>query len=152
MGFYQRSLMDYDGEQTAFRVHVTALNDTNIAAQLTLQANLGTAINNMVTGSLQHIRYGNEVISQNAAPSDPWSQRETKWLISYRDTITGKNYRCELGTADLTNLDPNNRDSAYIGDGGDVDAFITAFEAYVTAPLTDNAVEITGIVPVGRNT
>lgn len=152
MGFYTRTLQDYDGENTVFRVHATALNAGNIAAQLTLQSSLGAAINDMVLGSLQKIAYGNDVISGSPPPSNAFAQREIKWLITFSDDVTGKSYRCELGTADLDNLDPNNRDSAYIGDAGVVDAFIAAFEAYVTAPDTDNAVSVDSIIMVGRNT
>jgi len=151
MGFYARTLKDYDSESTTFRVHAADLNAGNIAAQLTLQSNLGAAINNMVLGSLQTIRYGNGVISGSAAPSDPFAQRESRWLVRYHDAVTGKQYRVELGTADYSNLDPNNRDHAFIGDAGDVDAFVTAFEAYVLAPDTNNAVEIDEILAVGRN-
>lgn len=151
MGFYGRTLQDYDGENTQFRVNVADLNAGNFAAELVLQAALGAAINDMVTGTLQTIRYGNETLANYAAPTDPFSQRELKWLVRYHDATTGKNFRVELGTADLANLDPNNRDRAYIGDGGVVDAFVDAFEAYVLAPETGNAVVIDSIVPVGRN-
>lgn len=151
-GFYSRALRDYDAETTTFRVSAAELNAGNIAAQLTLQAALGTAINDMVLGSLWRIAYGNEVPGVTPQASDPFAQREMKWLISYTDDVTGKLYQCELGTADLSNLDPNNRDSANIGDGGVVDAFVAAFEAYVVAPDTGNAVSIVSIIPVGRNT
>lgn len=150
-GFYSRSLKDYDGETTTFRTSVTELNAGNIAAQITLQATLGSAINDMVLGTLQKINYGNVVDNGAAPPSDPFAQREMKWLIRYVDDVTGKRYQCELGTANLARLDPNNRDRAYIGDGAEVDAFVAAFEAYVVAPDTGNAVSIESIVPVGRN-
>lgn len=150
MGFYSRTLQDYDSEKTVFRIHTTDLNAGNIAAQLTLQANLGSAINNITLGTLYNIRYGNEVVTPGAAPVDPFAQREIKWLIGYRDTVAGGLYTVELGTADLDQLDPNNRNSAHIGDAGVVDQFITDFEAYALSPL-GNAVDIEYIRPVGRN-
>lgn len=150
MGFYSRTLQDYDGEKTVFRIHTADLNAGNIAAQLGLQAALGAAINDMVIGTLYNIRYGNEVTTPGAAPVDPFAQRELKWLVGYRDTVAGGLYTVELGTADLSNLDPNNRNSAHIGDAGPVDQFITDFEAYAISPL-GNAVNIEYIRPVGRN-
>jgi hypothetical protein len=152
VGKYTRTLIDYDGEKTVFRVHVDDLNASNFDAQLALQVALGSAINGIVVGNLNKIEYGNETISGYDPPDDQWAQRETKWLITYKDAVTNKQYRCELGTADLEQLNPDNRDSAFIGDSGVVDAFVTAFEAYVLSPDTDNAVEIVSIVPVGRNT
>lgn len=150
MGFYTRTLMDYDGETTGHRVNVADLNAGNIAAQITLQADYGTAINGITTGSLQKIAYGNQVDSNQPAPVDVWSQRELKWRVDYRDTVTGEPFHVTIGTADANLLDPNNRDRAYIGDAGAVDAFVTAFEAYVLSP-NGNAVEVLQIPMVGRN-
>jgi hypothetical protein len=150
MGFYTRSLKDYDGETTTFRVRSADLNAGNIATQITLQANLGAAINDMVLGALNKITYGNDVLTPVVASDDPSAQRELKWLVNYHDTITGKKLRAELGTADTARLDPNARGQAQIGDGAEVDAFVTAFEAYVLSDA-GNAVEVDSIILVGRN-
>jgi hypothetical protein len=148
-GFYSRTLADYDSEKTTFRIRATEMNAGNMAAQLVLQAALGTAINDMTLGTLQNLRYGNETIAGYAAPVDPFAQRETRWLISYRDTVTGKVMQAELGTADLSLLDPNNRNS-WDWDNADVIAFVAAFEDYAISEA-GNPVEITAGIPVGRN-
>jgi hypothetical protein len=152
MGFYSRSHLDYDGEKTVFRLQVADLNAGNIAAQLGLQAAFGAACNDMQIGVLSRIAYGNEVLGVLPAPTDPWAQRETKWFLTYRDTLTGDEWYSEIGTADLTRLNPNNRKSAFIGDGAEVDAFIAAWEDYILAPKTLNPTEVVSIIPVGRNT
>lgn len=150
MGFYTRSLKDYDGETTTFRVRAAQLNAGNIADQIALQAALGTAINDMVLGALNRITYGNEVDTPVVAASDPGAQRELKWLVNYHDTTTGKKLRAELGTANTARLDPNARGQAEMGDGAEVDAFVTAFEAYVLSDA-GNAVAVDSIILVGRN-
>jgi len=151
MGFYTRSLKDYDGETTTFRVRAAQLNAGNIADQITAQSNLGTAINGITLGALNRITYGNEVDTPVVASDDPSAQRELKWLINYHDTITGKKLQVELGTADPAALNPNARSQAFIGDADVVDAFVTAFEAYVLSEA-GNAVEVDSIFLVGRNT
>lgn len=150
MGFYTRSLRDYDGEDSAVRVNCAALNAGNIAAQLTLQSNFGAAINDMSMGSLQYIRYGNEVIQNSDSPEDTWAQRELKWRVNYRDTVTGDPHWFTIPCANATLLDPNNRKQAYMGDAGDVDAFVAAAEAYILSP-DGNAIEIESIILVGRD-
>jgi len=150
MGFYTRSLKDYDGETTTFRVRSADLNAGNIADQITAQANLGAAINDMVLGALNKITYGNEVLTPVIASDNPAAQRELKWLVNYHDATTGKKLRAELGTANTARLDPNARGQAEIGDGAEVDAFVTAFEAYVLSDA-GNAVEVDSIILVGRN-
>lgn len=152
MGFYTRSLKDYDGETTTFRVRAAQLNAGNIAAELGLQAALGTAINDMVVGALNRITYGNEVDTPVIAATDKAAQRELKWLVQYHDDVTGEKLTAELGTADVTRLDPNSRGQAEIGDGAETDAFVAAFEAYVKSGVAENAVTVDRIVLVGRNT
>jgi hypothetical protein len=148
---YVRTMRDYDGEATVFSVNSALLNAGNIASEIAANTALGVAIAGITRGTVTRITYGNEIDSPGVN-SDPLAQRENKWLIRYHDTTTGKNHKVELGTADLMALDPNNRGYAYIGDGDVVDAFVSAFEAFVLAPETNNAVAIDSIQFVGRNT
>lgn len=147
---YIRSMLDYDNETTTFRVTTAQLTAANIDNQIVLNTALGVAIVGITRGAVSKIVYSNEIATPNVC-DDPLAQRENKWLIRYHDAVNNKKYRVELGTADLTVLDPNNRGYAHIGDAGPVDAFVAAFEDYV---LSDdgNAVEIDSIQFVGRNT
>lgn len=146
---YTRTMSDYDGESTIFRVNSAQLTAANIDAQIALNVALGVAIVGITRGTLQKIAYGNEVVSPGVS-SDPLAQRENKWLIRYHDDTTGEAQRVELGTADLTKLDGNNRSYAEMGDGAEVDAFVAAFEAYVLS-AAGNAVVVDSIQFVGRN-
>ena len=149
MGFYARTLADYDGETGVIKVHTTPLNASNMADQLTLQATFGAAINDMVRGTLQRISYGNEVNSPTAAPDDVFAQREMKWKVNARDTVNGKAVYFTVPTADMSLLDPNNRGYADM-DNAAVQAFVAAAEAYVLS-VDGNAIAIDDIVLVGRN-
>jgi hypothetical protein len=150
-GKYSRTLIDYGDEKTIFRANVAVLTAANFDAQATLRAALGTAIAGICIGNLNQVDYGNVDFQTNLAPDDPLAQRENKWLVQYVDDTTQQLYRCELGTADLTALDPNDRAHAHIGDADVVDAFVDAFEAYVLSP-DGNSVTIKEITFVGRNT
>lgn len=149
MGFYSRSLKDYDSEISTVQVHAADLNAGNIAAQLTAQADFGSGINLMSLGTLQQIRYGNSVESNQAAPTDTWAQRELKWRVDYTDDVSGKPYHFTIPMADTALLDPNNRGFADPTDA-DVITFTTNAEAYVLSP-EGNAITIQQIVLVGRN-
>lgn len=150
MGFYTRTLMDYDEETSHVRVHAEAINAGNIAAQLVLQSNFGAAINDMSIGSLQSIRYGNEVIANSESPEETYAQRELKWRVDYRDTVNGEPYHFTIPCANLDLLDPNNRKQAFMGDGDVVDDFVAAAEAYALSP-DGNPIQILRILAVGRN-
>ena len=148
--FYNRTLTDYNGEKTTFRIQTAEINAGNIGDQVIASANLGAAINDMTLGSLYRLSYGNETVAAEESPANTWAQRELKWLVSYADSVTGKLFRVELGTADTSLLDPNARGQADM-DNVNVAAFVTAFEAYAVAPDTGNAVEVRSITLVGRN-
>lgn len=148
---YVRTMWDYDGEATTFRVKSTPLTAANFDAQVALNVALGAAITGITRGHLRKIAYGNEITSV-ATPDDPLSQRENKWVIRFHDATTDEPQSpIELGTADLTVLDPNNRGYAEMGDSGPVDAFVAAFEAYVISEA-GNAVVVDSLQFVGRNT
>lgn len=147
---YVRTMTDYDGESSTFRCRSTFLTAANFDAQVALNVALGVAIVGITRGALNKIVYANELDSVSLS-DDPLCQRENKWLIRYHDATTAKPYTLELGTADLTVLDENNRGFAEMGDGGPVDAFVAAFEAYVLSPDGDYGV-IDSIQFVGRKT
>lgn len=149
MGTYSRTLKDFDGEVSTVQVHTTDLNAGNIAAQITLQADFGTAINDMSLGSLQKIAYGNLVESNQPKPSNVWAQRELKWRVDFTDDVTGEPgfYTIPCANADLLSLiAPAEADLT----DADVIAFVAASDAYVLSKA-GNATSVQRIVMVGRN-
>lgn len=149
MGKYSRTLMDYDGETSTVQCYATDLSEANIAAQITLQSNFGAAINDMSIGSLQKIEYGNVVTTLNSAPTNQFAQRELKWRVDFRDTVTGKPYHFTIPCANAALLDPNARGKADMSNQDVID-FVTATEAYVLSQ-DGNAIEVLQIIMVGRN-
>lgn len=149
MGFYVRTLKDYNDENSTVQVYATDLNETNIAAQITAQANFGAAINDLSIGSLQRIRYGNQVVSNSPAPANTWAQRELKWRIDYVDDVTGEPGYFTIPAANTALLDPNNK--GFIDpDHVDVVAFVAAMEAYALSRDL-NAISFVQGLLVGRN-
>lgn len=151
-GTFYDARRDYDGEVGSFRVNVAVLSAANFDAQAALRSSFTVALANIVGGNSDHFAIGNTYpgLEQGQPSDDPLDQRELKWLVQYHDTTTNKKYRCELPCADLSQLDPDDRKNANIGDAGAVDGFITAFEAYVLSEA-GNAVEVDEITLVGRN-
>lgn len=149
MGLYSRTLKDYDDELTTIQVHCADLNAGNIAAQVTAQSDFGTGINGISLGTLQRIQYGNVVNSLQAAPTNTWAQRELKWRVDFRDTVSGEPGYFTIGTADTSKLSATDKGKADPLDA-DVIAFTTNAEAYVLSK-DGNPISIEQIVLVGRN-
>lgn len=145
------ALRDYSNEITTTTVNGVALTSANFDAQVTAWTALRAAIQGLTLGVASQQSLSNFVPLSGATPSDPFAQREVKWLVNYHDTTTNKKYQTEIGTADLgdDHLVPGT-DMADLSNADWV-AFITAFEAFVRSPDNiANAVEVDSAYFVGR--
>jgi len=149
---FETSWVDYSLENSNTRLTVEQLTSANVVADLALIDTLLAAMQAITLGQLKTssvvFRKQDE---DTAIPTDPNAQRERKWLVVYHDTTTGKKYRAEIPTADLsgTNLQTNS-DKANLADT-QIAAFVTAFEAIVKDPDTGlNDVAIDYIQHVGK--
>lgn len=144
------SFLDHSDETSTVSWESVTLTAANFDAQATEFNSLNSALLNLTLGvESQHVR-GLVTEGTTTPPSDPYAQRELKWLVTYADATTGKRYQSEIPTPDLTdNLIPGT-DQADVT-SADWTAFVTAFEAFVTAPDTGNAVEFVSARLVGRN-
>jgi hypothetical protein len=149
VGFMTISQIDYDGEVTNTRLFNVAITAANFAAQETLKDSLRDSIAAITLGTVSKTVYGNEDLLSVTLPSDTEAQRELKWLVQYHDTTSLKLYSCEIGCADVSYLDANDRKHANIGAAGAIDTFITNFQAVVKSP-TGGAVLVDEITLVGR--
>lgn len=143
------TLKDYDDEKTTFSVPSPFLTALNFDAQTTALDALTAALDGIVSGVIHKTSYGNDVHPNVAPPSDVWAQRELKWLVRYTVNDTGEKRTMTIGTADTAVLNPNNKKVAHMGDGGPVDAFVAALEAY--AWVDSSFITVNEIVLVGRN-
>lgn len=129
----------------------TTLTAANFDAQATLMNALRAATANITLGSLKkEARTAVETLSPGALPASAFAQRETKWLVRYRDDVTGEPFRLEIPCADLDLLDPAQKDKADLT-GVEMAAFVVAFEAFQLSP-NGNAVTLIEVRHVGRKT
>ena len=150
-GRFSSSRKDYDGEVSGYTMRTTPITAANFDAQHTLRVALTGAISGICGGTVQSTVESNVDVISNQPSDDPLDQRESKWLVTYHETADPiTTFRIELPCADLNQLDPNDRKHAAIGDAGVVDAFVTAFEAYILGP-GGGAVTVDEITHVGRN-
>lgn len=149
-GWYNQTRIDYNKEKSTVRFRVTPITAANFEAQQTLRAAFGVAMAGICGGVINKYQWMLEDFTSEDPASDPLDQREIKWLVVYKDDVTAQTYSVELPCADLTQLDPNDRAHANIGDAGPVDAWIAAFEAFALSP-DGNAVTVQEITFVGRN-
>lgn len=147
---YTLSVADYDNEIGTFSVRGTELTAANFDTQTGYWTSLKNAALAIMNATEVGLKEGNIDVTGAGPDSDASSQRELKWLVQYVDDVNYKKGTVELPCADTAHLDPNDRAHAHIGDTGDVDAFITAFEAVVRS-RDGNAVTVKEITLVGRN-
>jgi len=150
MGKLIVTFKDYGGEVSTATFPGSDLTEANITAELAEMLAIVTALGDVTLGNITKIQRVASVSPQEDVPAtSPLSQREQKWLVRYHDTITYEKGTLEVPCADLNLLDEANRGRADLTDE-DVDAFVTAVEAYIVGP-GGNAIEVDEIVHVGRN-
>jgi len=143
---------DYGGELSSFQVPILDFSAANYDANTTLIDTLITKIDALTDGlqvkqTRSHLQSGAGA-GQSAIPT---AQRESKWLISFSDDVTGKVYQREIPCPVLsaTTLLQDIGGNANITDTVWTD-FISAFEAIVLSEV-GNAVSVIGARHVGRN-
>lgn len=125
-----------------------SLAAANFDAQVTLANNLETALADLTLATMhKRTRVASEAVLSTSAP-DPGVQRESKWLVTYRDNVTGKKYRLEIPGADTTLLEEGTDRLSHAA--AEYTAFKTAFEAYVVSEA-GNATVLEELIHVGRN-
>lgn len=137
------------GELSTVTFNTPDANAGNIAALITDGDVLRVAMQKIMIGGVQKRQLVAFVNETKVEPTNPFAQRETKWLVRYRDASSKNAYSLEIPCADLGKLDPDNSGKALMTDA-DVIEFKDAFEAYHRSP-EGNAAELIEIVHVGRN-
>jgi len=144
-------ITDYSNEKSNFSVNSTVLTAGNFAAQQTLAAALAAAVDDLTIGELTKQIAIVPVVDSPAIPTDPYAQRELKWLVRYQGDSSGKLFSIEIAAPDITSNVVPNTDVADIT-STDWAAFVTAFEAYAKSP--DDVAETVTVIDarvVGRN-
>lgn len=114
---------------------------------------LRDAIAGLTIGELDGVKViARDSDSGSAKSSTPEARRELKWLVTYEDDVTLKQYQIEIPCPDITNadlVDGTEGKNAVLSEAEWV-AFITAFEVVARSP-TGAAVTTLSAREVGRN-
>lgn len=144
-------ITDYSNEKSNFAVTSITANAGNLAAQQTAAAALAAAVEDLSIGILTKQHMNLFIVDTPAIPTNPYAQREMKWLVQYQGDSSGKLFSIEIACPDITDNVVVNTDVADLA-STDWAAFVTAFESYVRSP--DNGTETVTVVGarlVGRN-
>jgi len=146
------TITDYSQENSSFSVQAAALTAGNIVAQTAAAEALATATANLIIGSLVKQTIVQVLTDLPDVPTNPFAQRELKWLVDYQSVTSGHKWQTEIACPDLDNdnLIPGT-DTADITSTAWA-AWITAFVGYAKAPddITDSVI-VLGAHLVGRN-
>lgn len=145
------TLLDHSNEKSNVGMFSTTLTAANFDAEETLFAAVQAAILNLTTGTLNKTQRALVVDGSSTPPTDPYSQRELKWLVTYTGDVSGKSFQIEIPTPDLVDNLVAGSDLADLS-STDWAAFITAFEAFAASPDDDTeSVTVVTARLVGRN-
>ncbi len=143
---------DFGGEKSTFQVPLLAFTAANFDANNTLVDSLVNSIDALTIGlEVRQARMHSDTGTGSGQSSAVLAQREAKWLVTFSDDVTGKNYQREIPCPLLSaaTLLQDIGGNANITDTLWTD-FITDFEAVVLSPV-GNAVTFVGARHVGRN-
>jgi len=144
-------ITDFSNEKSSFNLTSITANAGNLAAQQTAAAALFAAIEDLSIGEVTKQSMNLVIYDTPAIPTDPYAQRELKWLVRYVGDSSGKIFQTEIAAPDITSNVVGNSDVADLA-STDWAAFVTAFESYVRSP--DNGTETVTVLDarvVGRN-
>lgn len=147
---------DYDGESSRATFNTVEITDANLAAQATLATTLRTTLN-----ALLLVPVGQAVITDNiwdteTVVTNPFAQREIKWVIIAQDAEGNKFKSNEFPTANLALLENNSKylikqgNVVVVTAAAAVSAFKDAFEAFAVSNA-GSALTIVDMYQVGRN-
>lgn len=162
------TIEDYNGEKTVTSFWLQDIGAANFAAVTQDLDEVKDAIIPMIRGKVRSAGFTKEFPEDNTAVTDEEAARETKWLVTYRDTTQfldvantianagfGKLFNLEIGTAERTGHLVAGEDIADLTDV-EVDALRDSLNANIRSPYNHTAnaptQEVLRIVYVGRNT
>lgn len=144
--------VDASNEKSTMSVTSASLTSANFDAQQTAFNSLRTAAQALSLGDISQYAISTQTNPAYTVPTNPFAQRELKWLVSYVGDTSGKTFQVEIPAADLGNDHlVAGSDLANVADA-EWTAFITAFEAFAKSP--DDPTEAVSFVTarlVGRN-
>lgn len=147
---------DYDGEPARTTVNTVEITAANLDAQATLATALRSAMNALLLSPVEQMVITDTVWDTIIPVTDPFAQREIKWVIIAQDLAGNKFKSNELPMANLALLENNSKyliksgNIVVVGAAAEVGAFKDAFEAFAVSNA-GSALEIIDMYQVGRN-
>lgn len=147
------TLLDFSNESSGVRMYNGAITAVSIGGFLTAFGGMRTALEGITLGVVKQEQWiGDTTLISSTPPTNEFAQRELKWLVSYKGNTTNKIHTLEIPTADPVGHLVAGTDLANLTDGAEMEAFVTAFEAFARTPDSDTeTVTVMSIVLVGRN-
>jgi len=139
---------DRQGEESAVGIRHDELTAANYDATVLSLVGLQDAIAAMTVGIKGKVVYANSNAITAAKPTEPWAQRESKWLVRFHDTA-GNRGTLELPCADLTLLGTDSEQLPI--DGTEAAAFVSALEG-LHKNKYGNAITVDSITYVSKST
>lgn len=146
------TFLDFSGEKSTFTVNNDVITAATLPGFLTQFGALRDAADAITLGTLhKEMWVGDNTVLSNIRPTNPFAQRELKWLVRYQGNTSQKVFTAEVPTADPTGRLLPNSDQADLTNV-QMAAFVTAFQDLVSSP-DDPAENVTvlSIQLVGRN-
>lgn len=155
------TIRDHSGEVSTTRFYNDAITVASLPAYLTEFGNLRGAIEGISSGVVAaEMWVGDSTILSQDKPTDPYAQRELKWLVTYEGNTSGKLFTMTIPCADLDAVDEQATPEPILAQDGEsanlnctlIQDFITAFETVASSP--DNPAEdvtVRRMKVVGRN-
>jgi hypothetical protein len=144
-------ITDYSNEKSSFGFTSVTVNAGNYTAQSGAAVAVSDAVANLSIGVVSKQQLGELLIDAPGIATNPYAQREMKWLVQYQAATSGKIFTVEIAAPDVTDNVVANTDVADLG-STDWIAMLSAWAAFVKSP--DNGTEATAIIGaklVGRN-
>jgi hypothetical protein len=152
---FEASFRDKGGEVGNFGVYGLLQNEDDFAANNTLAEALNTALNNATLGQEVQWSYGGiqTIVNPSGKASSASAQRENKLLIRYHDAVNLKVMTATIPTIDLPNLvfETDANDFVSLSSPSFMSGLVTAWQAFVVNPETNNLTIIDSAQYVGRN-
>lgn len=150
------SWSDYDSEPSTMSVNTVEITAANVDAQQSLLTTLRTALNDITIGVVSKSVLSDIGWDTLTPTTNPFGQREIKWVIIVEDFLGNRYKANEVPTADLSLLTGNQK---YIIKNGvvavtDPDGFVADFKAAYEAVAVSNTgqvVVIHDMYQAGRN-
>jgi len=150
------SLRDKGGEVGTMRAYGITITEADFDDDQTLRTAFVTAIDGATLGQLIQSNYGGElrIVNPVSKASSASAQRENKLLVRYYDSVTFEKFTSTIPTIDLPNLvfETDARDFVSKASPAAIVALVSAWQAFIVNPETQNLTLIDSLEYVGRNT